>query len=844
MAGTQRRRLALAALLLVVVASLSHATEEMVPVGSTREFIREMDDRYSQLVVADPAATRGTGFKPYQRYRWFVEPRLDATTGDEIPDARWKAWQEMCRLEGRHGTRSETWFSLGPVNAAGRCLSIEVHPSDPNTAYAGFASSGIWKTADGGTTWTPLGDLLPSLAVACIEIDPGAPNRIWIGTGEGWGNYDAIHGVGVLLSTDGGATWKTTGISSPMSQGCDVHELCYSATTGTLLAATSNGLFRSTDGGVSFNAVVSGGRWLDVKRKKGSDGVVFATVKSWTNNGIYRSTDDGLTFTRLTSGLPSTDIGNSRLALTSANSQRIYFAVACESAGGMMGIYTSTDGGDNWTQVIGATSHYGTQGWYNLTIAVSPLNELDVFSGGVNLFRSVNGGTTFNQIASNVHIDHHAVAWAPNASNHFYVGTDGGVWHSTDAGGTFVDKNTGLVTLQFYAINQADSVPTRALGGTQDNGTYVYNNDLNWAHILGSDGFFTEVDRTNPNNLYGELYYGIHYRSTNGGGTMTAANTGISEPGPWSTPTWMDWANPSIIWTAHNTKVFRTTDKMLNWMDMNIPGSISGGRSIHQCRTHTAVVAVAGPSRVLVTTDNGSTWTDRSGDLVTGGRLSDIYVHPTDPLTMVVTATTYSPSVPSVSKTTDGGITWIACDAGLPDEPANAIEMDPQHPDWYFVGTDLGVYVSFNAGASWMPFNTGLPHVVVSDLRVHNTARLLRAGTHGRGMWEVDISGLTGVPDPAGVSDSHPAVQPLTLRTFGNPASDRILLRYGVRVAGPIRLALFDLQGREVRTILDHFAQAILGSVEIELRDLPAGVYFARLTQGSNNVSQKLVIQH
>lgn len=824
---------ALALALIALAPQPSSADEDM----SMREFFRVMDAKYAPLVTASPEQTRGTGFKPYQRFKYFYERRLGDDQENMVPGSRWEAWKQLRQIEQERGTRSETWFSLGPINVAGRCLAIEIDPTNTSIAYAGFASSGIWKTTDSGLTWVPLDDFLPTLSVGAIELDTSNPNRIWIGTGEGWNNIDAVHGVGVLVSTDAGATWGPTGYTYPASNGRDVFELEYNPATGTLIVGADNGLWRSTDQGTTFTQLYNSGTWTDVELKQGSSNIMFASSHSWTDFGFYRSMDDGATWFRMTNGTPTANVANNRFALTAADPEYIYWAIS-RSGGQSLGIYRSTDGGDSWS-VVNTNNMYGQQGWYDLTIDASPTNRDVVFSGGVDFFRSTNGATSFVEIAQNVHVDHHAIAWAPSDPNHLWLGSDGGVWQSTNGGSSFTDRNAGLTTLQFYAMNHGDSMPTRALGGTQDNGTYLYNNSLSWAHILGGDGFFTEVDRLNPLYVYSELYYGDHRRSSTGGPNMIVRNTGIDEQGPWSTPTHMDYVNPSVIYTAHNTKIFKTTNRMDNWSWTGNPSLVGGGVSIHSCRTQPNYVVVISPSKVWLSSDAGATWVDRTSGQATASTLSDVHMHPTDPNIILLTLASYNITRPTVRKTTDMGLTWFDSDAGLPNEPANTIEIDPQHPDYYFVGTDLATYVSFNAGLSWSPFNTGLPHVVVADLRIHDTARVLRAGTHGRGMWEVDISNI----NPTAVDDVKPTVQPLTLRVLGNPAVDQTLLRYGIRTAGQVRLDLYDAQGRLVRNLFDRFEYPIMGSVELDLRDLPGGVYFARLQSNGAEATQKLVVQ-
>jgi photosystem II stability/assembly factor-like uncharacterized protein len=297
----------------------------------------------------------------------------------------------------------------------------------------------------------------------------------------------------------------------------------------------------------------------------------------------------------------------------------------------------------------------------------------------------------------------------------------------------------------------------------------------------------------------------------------------------------MDYSDPNTLWTAHNSLLFKTTNRGTNWAAVPGFSFLRGGVSIHQCLEHPEVMGMLSANKIYISTDHGVTWNERTG----GQGLSDIAIDPVDPNVVLVTQAVYSSTTPTVRKSTDQGLTWSACDAGLPDEPANTIEIDPLHHDWYFLGTDLGVYVSLDAGATWWPFNTGLPHVVVADLRLHASGRFLRAATHGRGMWEVDLSDL----DAGASVGEHPVVQPITLRILGNPSADVTTLRYGIRQAGRVELSLYDANGRLVKNLIDRFEYPVMGSVDLSVKDLAPGVYFARLQANGATVSQKLIVQ-
>jgi len=799
-----------------------------------RDYFERMDSHYAEFFGQWPitTSTRGTGFKPYMRYKWFTEPRLEAD-GNMRPGSRWRAFQELQTMVSEQGRVGNTWFTLGPTNVAGRCLAIEVDPTNTNIVYAGFASGGIWKTTDSGLNWTPLDDFLPTLSISAIEIDQNNPNRIWIATGEGWNNIDAVHGVGLMVSEDAGASWQMTGLSYDLSEGRDQFEIEHNPATGTLIVAQENGLFRSTDDGDTWTTV-SPGSWRDVELQKGSTTRMFACRRSF---GFYVSEDDGATWTLVTSGTPTTGLGNMRFGLTAADPNVIYWAI--DGASSMLGIWKSTNGGTSFSQVYSpGTSHYGSQGWYDLTIDVDPEDPNRVWSGGIELWRSTNGGTSFTQIASNVHVDHHATFWDPNDANRLWVGTDGGVYLSQNAGTSFFSRNNALITLQYYAMNHSVTLPTRAVGGTQDNGTWVYNDSQLHTSVLGGDGFECEIDYENEQTVYAELYFGDHYRSDTGGSFMDQINSGITEQGPWETPTHMDFSDPHTLFTAHNSNIYRTTNRGDLWVDLN--ATFTGSpTSIHQCRDVPDVVVLATTNGVFVSTNHGDTWVDRTSGLATASSIQDVYCHPTDPNTIVLALATYNPAIPQVIKTTDQGLTWTGIDGNLPDEPANSIVIDPSNPDRYFVGTDLAVYVTFSAGTEWFPVNVGLPHVVIDDLRLHDSARFLRVGTHGRGMWELDITDL--VP-PVAVGPTSPEIQPLTLRAIGNPIESLATLRFAVREAGKIHLGLYDVSGRLLRTIAEGDAPATVDNVTVDVSDLAPGIYYARLDANGATASAKLVV--
>ncbi len=802
---------------------------------TTRALLDEMGQYYEELLPdTRPETVKGSGYKPFKRYEWFMETRL-GDAADLPVGARQAAWEKMQDMGQERGS-FPTWFQLGPVNVGGRCLAIDIHPSNSDIVYVGMASGGIWKTTDGGDSWTPLGDDLPSMSVSAIAIDPSNPDIIYIGTGEGWGNVDALHGVGILKSTDAGVTWNTTGYDYELASGRDVFRLSYEPTTGVLLAAADNGLWRSTDGADSFTEVMDLGDWRDVKRKPGTTDTYYAISRGWAGQGGYKSTDAGVTWTQMGGGAPTTGVANGRLAVTPANPDIVYWSFDISGPG--IRFYRSTDSGANWT-LRGTSSHDGSngQGWYDLCIAVDPEDEDIVFSGGVPMYRSTTGGTTWAQISNNVHVDHHEFIFDPSDPEILWNGNDGGVYKSVNGGTSFFSRNSGLVTLQFYAMNQSMTSANLAFGGTQDNGTWRYTGNPSFGQVLGSDGFECEISLDNQ-VVFAEIFNGFHYRSLTGGTGFTPANSGITEDGPWQTPTHMDYGS-NTTWTAHNAQIWRTTNNGANWQSV-MPSGLGGGRSIDQSYNNHDYVYVISGVRCFRSDDHGANFTQVS-QLPVANTLTDITVHPDDPMTVMVCTGTYASNVARVLRSTDGGVNWEDRTANLPGEGAQSITYKYDEPNIVFLGTDLGCYVSFDEGLSWQPFNVGLPNVICDDVRWHPD-EFLRVGTHGRGMWEVDISDLTPSTDVVG---TEVEISPLTMRVLGTPAGPgtQTSLRFGLREAGHGRIALYDAGGRMVQLLLDRHLDAKVDFVNVDTNELQSGVYFARLDVGDHSVSQKLVVE-
>ncbi len=798
---------------------------------------------------------RSSGWKPLQRLLWFGETRRSAE-GTTPAQERVRAWRTANQRRSLRAG-SPAWFNIGPAQMSGRTVSVGFHPTDPAIVYVGSASGGLWKTTDGGDSWTPKTDTLPTTTVGAVCVLSSNPDIVLMGTGEGSGagfnpTGGTNLGIGLLKSTDGGDTWGTTSLSYPVSGTHGFNVIRENPTTGTILAGANDGLWRSTDEGDTWTEVQITGNFFDVKWKPGDASRVYITkgkdpfVNGQNGNGVKVSTDDGLTFAIAGTGQPSGSlIGKSKLGVSPADPSVIYVHyVNATSSWSTLGIYRSTDDGATWNVRNNSINMTGAQGWYNLALAVDPADADRVITAGVNLYVSDDGGTTFtNQsgapfgTATVPHWDHHALESHP-ATGELWVGTDGGVWKSTDDGATWASRREGIVSYQYYdiCVAQADDVFT--LGGTQDNGLPARDTGDTWFEsTFVADGMVCNISPNFSNIIYAEWQFGNQIKSTNGASSWRSIQTGLSaNPGIWVTPTDQSQVNPRHLYAGVFAGIFKTTDGGNQWN--SVSPHVARWISIHP-PDHNYVWTVSNFQGVWVTTDAGATWTSSAG-FPTTGLETKIDAHPLDPQTAFVTSGGYGTGQPKILRTTDLGASWQDVTGDFPDQPANTFLVDPVYPDHWYVGSDIGVWRSTNGGVNWAPFGASLPNVVVVDLELRLNARKLVAGTYGRGAWEIELEAdPTSAGEPQVARSSALMLDPPS----PNPVRDRSVLRFAARTDAPVTLEIFDVAGRRVNVVAELArGDGVIRQAAWVPDGAPAGVYFAVLSAGSERVSRKVVV--
>ena len=689
------------------------------------------------------------GFFQYKRWEWFMEPRVQAN-GQRFNPAR--VWQEMEQYNKLYPKTASAgnWTFIGPsatgaLAGAGRLNFIRIDPNNASTLYVGSPGGGLWKSTNGGTSWTTNTDELAQV-IGCTDlaIDPTNSNIMYLATGDGDGGD--TYSVGILKTTDGGQTWNTTGLSFYMANFRQISKILINpANTNVILAATSAGVYRSDDGGVTFTKVQNGS-FKDMEFKPGDPNTVYTCGAEF-----YRSTDGGQTWTKITSGLPfATNVSRMAIAVTSANPDLIYLIAGLPAPNyGTQGFYKSTNSGTGFTTV--SVPALGSQQWYDLCIAASPTNANEVVIGGqTDFIRSLNGGGSWSQNGGNTHVDYHDIVYANSTT--YYTACDGGIYKTSNSGASWSNLNNNLAISEMYGFGHSATNPNLIINGWQDNGTNKFNG-TSWSSIMGGDGMLCFISWNNDQNMWAEYYNGALQRSTNGGASFFSAVSGAlaNETGAWVTPWLEDPVTANTLYAGFNN-VWKSTNGGLSWTKIStFTGSTTTINTLAVSPANNQVIWVS-RSGVLYKTNNGGTsWTTVSN--VPSGTITGIACSNTDPDKAWITYSGFA-NINKVFSTDDQGANWTNLSASLPNVPVNCITYVNGSNDAVYIGTDIGVFYKDASLSVWQPFDSGLPNVIISQLRIFYPTGKVRASTYGRGMWESDPY-IPGSYPPSAVFSSN-----------------------------------------------------------------------------------------
>lgn len=775
------------------------------------------------------------------------------------------------------GKELTPWEFAGPINIGGRVVDVEFNPINPNIVYAAAATGGVFKSTDTGISWFPVFDDNAVLTIGDIGIDPLNPNIIYVGTGEANGGHNNFPGAGIFKSTDAGLTWQHKGLTNTASIGrVVIHptnpQILYVAAVGSYFAPNpERGVYKSTDGGETWNLslfISDSTGAIDIVIDPSNPDFLYAAmwerVRRPTSaqlygptSGIYRSTNGGATWTELTSGLPdpnSENIGRIGLAICKTQPNILYSIYTTGST--YRGLFRSDDYGNTWVNAdpnnIVATGS-GTFSWYFGQVRVHPVNPDIVYAMDVSFMRSTDGGLTWPVIygyggPSELYVDHHALAFHPDNPNYIINGNDAGINISTDGGVTWAPRAWIPVT-QFYEIGLDYNNPQRLYGGTQDNNTIrTLTGALDdWTRILGGDGFYVNIDPTNPNVIYAEWQFGNLYKSTNGGNNFFQVMNGInsSDPRNWSTPVVMDPNNNNVLYYGTN-KLYRTTNGAANWSAISPmltfypPGNRLGTLTTIAVAPSNSNVIYVGTddAQVWVSTNYGTNWTNISAGLPNRW-VTRVVVDPYNEDIVYVTFSglKWRDPQPHVFRSTNKGAVWTNISGNLPDAPLNAFAVDLRSPHVIYAGGDVGAFVSFDIGETWEPIGEGLPVVSVYDMKIHPTANYLAVGTHGRSMYKIDLYSVVGIKPGEPVSPyGYNLVQ-----NYPNPFNPATTIEYSLPQAEFVSLKIYDLLGQELKSILNEIKPAGNHKITFSAEGLSSGIYLYSIEAGKFKQTRKMV---
>lgn len=720
-----------------------------------------------------------------------------AIVEETIRRAKGDANDSTLRNAGVSRTR---WTALGPGNIGGRIRTILFDPANASTLWIGTAGGGIWKSTDAGASWRAMSDFAASLSVSTLATGSSSAAAIYAGTGEGFGNGDAIRGAGIFKSTNGGETWTRLASTNPVANPdwYAVSRISVNPSNPNILLAaaggwcgggtnshlsgcgfSTGGIYRSTDAGATWSKVFSGSdQPTDVKFNPGNGSQAVANFGNFANTYAYYSANGGVSWSR-------SNLSGARKEFAWGNG----IVYASVDDGGSGAVYASTDGGRSWS-FRGNPGHIPRQGWYDQAIWVSPANSLDVVAAGIDIFRSTDGGYSWVQISdwtldTSVHSDHHAIASQPGfdpaseATSNVYFGNDGGLYKTpiilqtgATTGANWTKLNNGLAITQFMGGDGHNGTNGHIYGGAQDNGSLVYQaGGTDWIDIFGGDGGFTQVDPSDGNYLYGE-YVGLTlHRSTTGGGRADYIYSGISDANTenalFYAPFKLDPNNPNRM-LAGGTHLWRSGD---------VRSSVPTWTSIFNPGAHISAITIAkGNSNVAwIGTENGlvfsssnaaaaaPTFTRRGAGTLPQRPVLSLLVDRAVSTTAYVGFAGFDKG--NLWKTTDGGATWKNISGNLPAAGVLAVERNPADRNFLYVGTEVGLFATANGGATWSTTNDGPATVPVMGLFWLDNTTLV-AATHGRGMFKT-----TAVPVyPLAYTKAGTSAGTVTFSTSGAPA--------------------------------------------------------------------------
>ena len=760
-----------------------------------------------------------------------TSPAAEATPAAQKPAPASGSNTEQDDSESLGPWKGLQYRLVGPYRG-GRVLAASGVVGQDDVYYFGAVAGGVWKTTDGGLNWKPIFDKVKdaSPSIGALAVAESDPNVIYVGTGEACIRGNIVSGNGVYKSIDAGVTWKPMGLSSTHAIGRLIvnpknPDIAFVAALGDPFGENvERGIFRTRDGGKTWEKVLykdakTGG--IDITFDPSNANILYAAMwqakrSPWSmdsggpGGGLYKSIDGGTTWKEIKGhGLPEGVIGRIGVTVSGANPNRVYVVVEAEKGG----IFRSDDGGESW-KLMTDDHRFRQRAWYYSHIFADPKATDTVYILNTGVYRSTDGGKTFNRIRA-PHGDNHALWIDPTNPKRLINGNDGGATVSTNGGETWTTIYN-QPTAQFYHVTSDNRTPYYIYGAQQDNSTVAIASASpsgsidrsDWYDVGGGESGYIAPDPTDPMIVYAGSYGGEITRYDHRTGQEQAVNPWPINPIGWAAADVkhrFQWTEP-IVFSPHDPKtlyfageaVFKTTDGGMNWTTISpdltrndkAKQAASGGpitkdntgvevydtvfSLVESPVTKGQIWAGTDDGLVHLTRDGGQHWENVTPKAMPEwGTVSMIEASPTDAGTvyMAVERHKMDDFSPYIFKTTDFGKTWTKLVGGIPSNVyVHAVRLDPKRAGLLFAGTERGVYVSFDDGAKWQPLQLNLPMSPVNDLIVKNDDLVI--GTHGRSFWVLDdITPLRQYNDSVPQQDAHLFTPAVTSRMLleGSP---------------------------------------------------------------------------
>lgn len=803
-------------------------------------------------IVKTKENIRGYGIKQF--YRWADENRYRINEDGSIRSKALDYQAFKTYKKGHHSaSRSEEalprWWPLGPFDwsadpdseadnpGMGRINAVKVSPIDENIIAVATASGGLWMSHDGGAHWNTTTDTMGIMAFSDIAFHPTDKNIIYIASGDRDG-LD-LYGMGVYKSTDGGLTWKKTGFSrATPSLNYVVNRIAMNPLDpNILIIGTAKGVYMTRDGGEDWDQLYN----MISNSFSGSSAIMNVKFHPTDTSIIYGcgsdfivSKNSGKDWTSSGEGLPE-GMGRTEMTVGPANPDDIY-VITTNTSSDYTGVWRSRDAGDSFTlqsdldvnvlgySVIGDDDR--SQAHYDLGIAVNPENGEEIFTAGINMWTSIDGGKTMQNQTTWVydgqpaycHADVHDIYFE---HGRFWLASDGGVFVSDDLGKSWQDLSPGLAISQFYAI-QLDEKHNRMLGGTQDN-AFTYFSGGQEESLYSGDGFRCAFHPDDTNTFYVATQFGHIWKTEDKGRNFIEV---YPLEGEWETPYELSAHDANTLIAGFND-IYKTEDGAMTWTPLTNTGSGQNFEQLALSKSSPDHIYASKGGDFWYSHDGGFTW----GENDRAGTISDIEVHPDNPLLVFITIA--GSRTFKVMMSENGGEDFVNISDSLPNLDAFTIAYEKDRDGRLYIGMEFGVYYKDTNMTGWEPFMNQLPEVAVRDLKINHTEQVLRAGTYGRGIWQAHLYGNVGIEDSKfQFSDSKLAVYP-------NPVHDITSISFDVDLGKESRVVIWGMDGKIIMEAKP--SDIIIGNWQADLSGLAPGSYIVSILHEEGIASKTII---